>query len=425
MAYETGNATGPDNLLDKLRIFLLAQGWTVDDWSDETYNYRTVTGIDGAGKKLSVHKTGIADGTEMYFNFRSAVRGMVVQDSYTQIYGAKYFGELTGIALSGATGYSATEGHQIENISNAGGSPNKVYVNCNGSDNEHRLQVGNTVVISGTSGGYYDGSFTVVAVGSAAQFTIEHSWGATSTGTATGPRRFDRQVGAPVYDTYMHFAVSIVELSISAIPAYYFFTDGDTVVVVVEYVTGKCQFLCFGCLEKQGVYTGGQFFTGSFRSKYTYYDWLTNSTSSYAPWFFTANDASDYPNGAVYYDVDSLAAWRNSNTTAKDLVFPGVGGCRVNPYLRSGLACFFIKRSPNFYNAMAAMIPLYVLGKWADGYYSLLGWPKSIRQLNVSNYACGDELTYGGDTWKVFPATLENTAALVNPGVGFAIKKVV
>ena len=30
MSYETGTATDPNNLLDKLRIFALANGWTVD-----------------------------------------------------------------------------------------------------------------------------------------------------------------------------------------------------------------------------------------------------------------------------------------------------------------------------------------------------------------------------------------------------------
>lgn len=32
MAYQTGTATGPADLLDKLRAFLLANGWTIDAW---------------------------------------------------------------------------------------------------------------------------------------------------------------------------------------------------------------------------------------------------------------------------------------------------------------------------------------------------------------------------------------------------------
>ena len=64
----------------------------------------------------------------------------------------------------------------------------------------------------------------------------------------------------------LSWGVTMTELSTTAIPAYYFFQDGDTVTVVVEYTAGKYQWFCFGCLEKQGVYTGGQFFSGSLGS---------------------------------------------------------------------------------------------------------------------------------------------------------------
>lgn len=32
MAYETGAATGPNDLLDKLRLFAIGQGWVVNRW---------------------------------------------------------------------------------------------------------------------------------------------------------------------------------------------------------------------------------------------------------------------------------------------------------------------------------------------------------------------------------------------------------
>lgn len=39
MAYETSTATTPDGLLDALRVFALAQGWTVNRWESQTNGY--------------------------------------------------------------------------------------------------------------------------------------------------------------------------------------------------------------------------------------------------------------------------------------------------------------------------------------------------------------------------------------------------
>lgn len=54
MAYETGSASSPSDLLDKLRAFLLTNGWTIN-------SFITV----GSGKRLHVQKGAC------YFNFRS------------------------------------------------------------------------------------------------------------------------------------------------------------------------------------------------------------------------------------------------------------------------------------------------------------------------------------------------------------------
>lgn len=338
MAYETGTSTGPSDLLDKLRVFLVAQGWTVNGWADDTYNYSTPSGIDGTGKRLHVQKNA-ADGTVMYFNFRSAIRGLVVSNSFATSMSGRYYGELTGIAVNGSTGYN-------------------------------------------------------------------------------GSSHWDQQPGAPA------FANGVVELSTVAIPSYHFFADGDTVNVVVEYGAGKYQFLSFGCLEKQGAYTGGQFFSGSFASDQFYRNWTVSGW--YVPHYFTNTDSAGGISGSVYVNVDGTASWRKADSTTKEIVMPCVAGQRANAtYMRGGLCNFFWSKSPNFYNGLAAMGVLYVLLKRSDGNYSLLGWPKNIRSLNIVNYAAGQELTYGSETWLVFPASLEDETQTLNKNVGFAYKKVV
>lgn len=82
MAYETGSATGPNDMLIKLRDFAAAQGWTVN---------RDVAA--GSGRELCLSK-----GTA-YFNLRSYQNETIVINGSSQ--SGKY-----GIAVSGSDGYA-------------------------------------------------------------------------------------------------------------------------------------------------------------------------------------------------------------------------------------------------------------------------------------------------------------------------------
>jgi len=93
MSYEAGVSTGPNDLIDKLRIFLLAEGWTVNLFA-----------AIGAGYRLHVQKTA-SDSTVMYFNFRSAIAEtgvtLITEDN---VAGAN--GTVTGLLVNGSTGYA-------------------------------------------------------------------------------------------------------------------------------------------------------------------------------------------------------------------------------------------------------------------------------------------------------------------------------
>ncbi|CAO77826.1 structural phage protein [Pseudomonas virus Yua] len=82
MAYETGSATGPNDMLIKLRDFATAQGWTVN---------RDVAA--GSGRELCLSK-----GTS-YFNLRS------YQNENVTINGSGAAGRY-GIAINGSDGYA-------------------------------------------------------------------------------------------------------------------------------------------------------------------------------------------------------------------------------------------------------------------------------------------------------------------------------
>lgn len=267
--------------------------------------------------------------------------------------------------------------------------------------------------------GYYYGDVTGLLVNGSTGYNVANVW--------------DEQPGYPysqdvVGDGLNSMAMCMTEMSISAIPAYYFFTIDDTVNIVVETTSGIFQFMSFGLLEKQGVYTGGQFFSASYNSyapkrEYTYI------YAQNVPHYFAYLHNGDGSNGAVYVDMDSVSDFRISKSeTNPEIRFPCVVSTRGNESSsQSGLGAFFWSKSPNFYNNISSMMPIYVMGKRSDSNYSLLGWPSGVRFLNVLNYSAGQEITYGTETWKVFPEkSFSNYDTYAkNKNCGFAFKKVV
>lgn len=310
MSYQTGTATGPDDLLDKLRVFLLAEGWSVNDHS-----------VDGGGYRLHVQKT--LGGEASYFNLRSAINENIFGNSS---YPSGLDGHVTGLGINGSTGYSGALAWHAQ------------------------------------SGGTVDINYPTKTCGSV-----------------------------------LHM------MSTSAIPAYYFFTVGNTVNVVVEMTSGKVQSMSFGMIEKQGVFTGGQFFSAPYASSNCYSLYM-NATDDYSGSKISFAYKCERPNTFLYFDADDTASWKsNYDNYNSSLLCP----CPSHQYYADrysfqGLLAMFHVKSPNYYNSISSMAPVYLLGKRSDNNFSLLGWPEGIRYLNTQNYSMGQELTYGTETWKIF-----------------------
>ena len=244
-----------------------------------------------------------------------------------------------------------------------------------------------------------------------------------STGYAGGSL-WHMQPGKSVNGSAESMAMCMTQMSVTAIPAYYFFTpdsDSDTVHIAVEVTAGKYQFMSFGLLVKQGTFTGGQYFSASFASYSPYSDW---NGGTYAPNYFSACRLGS-KHGAVYMNVDATSSWRMSTgANYPEILWPCVVGQQGNVYYsKSGLASFFWSHAPNAYNAMAAMVPIYTLLKRDDDNYSLIGWPDGVRFLNTTNYDPAEEITYGAETWTVFHADSQ-VGDPINMYCGFAFKKV-
>lgn len=343
VGFYSGTSTGPNDLIDKLRLAAIAESWTVNAFS-----------AVGAGYRLHIQKTA-SDSTEMYFNLRSAIDEYGTTITMDNINSASY--KHTGLLVNGSTGYDVGE-----------------------------------------------------------------SW--------------DKQTGYLSNSDSNSFACSMTPMSVSAIPSYYFFFVGDSVHIVVEVTSGKFQMLSFGMLNKDGAgaYTGGMYFTGTITSMYGLADWLVSANvNQLTPRYFspatgTGGTASTFPaHGAVYVDVDSVAAWRqcrdyNGFHQSLFSCVSGGYGAWYNISTQRGFCSCFYGISPSFYNAMAPMAPCYTFLKRTDLNYSLAGWPDGVRHLNVTNYSPAQELTYGAEKWLVFPNSgIDKTPDY--PYAGFAFLK--
>lgn len=88
MAYETGTWLNPSDGLDKIRVFLIAQGWTVDSFV-----------VEAPGKRLHMHK-----GT-FYFNAKSSDGSAMLWQATQNMVGMPEIGFNVGTGYSAATSW--------------------------------------------------------------------------------------------------------------------------------------------------------------------------------------------------------------------------------------------------------------------------------------------------------------------------------
>jgi hypothetical protein len=154
MAYETGSATDRDDLLNKLRIFLVANGWT--------QNYFVT---DGGGYRLHISKNGI------YANFRTS------SGSNDSILTTNWSHNNTWFAMNVSTGYDETKSWSLQ--------PGAPYCPFGAPGS-----LASGFLITGSIISYYffaqDNSFDVVAEITSGVFRSMHAGELTKFGSYTG-----------------------------------------------------------------------------------------------------------------------------------------------------------------------------------------------------------------------------------------------
>lgn len=354
------------DLLGTVKTFLQTNGWTINKWELDEQGYTAWSGLDYTGAmRLHVQKTA-SDSTVMYFNFKSVKRGVIFEDyfNFTSPINGRYYSEIRGIGINGSTGYNA----------------------------------GN-------------------------------SW--------------DKQPGYPVSKgTSKSVGACITEVPASGSNNYYIFYYTDSCVIVVQIGANRFMYLAFGLLEKSGVYTEGQFYAGSVESyQPSLRYWYESSNKRYA-WrsAFLGNIIGGYTGVdstlAIYLNIDGSAAWRhngqegNGDTSTEVSLQTGV----QVPYSKTAekyainLNEFIYDRSPNHFNGVSILAPVYIFVRRATERYTYIGKPEGIRVLNRSLYSSAAEFSIVSDTWKVFPAfdIADELSTITNfsSHVGFAFLKV-
>jgi hypothetical protein len=254
-----------------------------------------------------------------------------------------------------------------------------------------------------------------------------------------GSNQWEEQPGAPVagsLSTYCGGAIQGIPVTGGNC---WFFQNGDTVTIVVEYATGSFMWMAFGCLEKAGTYTGGQFYSASMTSYAPGYQFgrvTSDHRSDYRTAFMADINTANYAGSAAYFNADSVADWRHSG-------YEGNQSSDYSHYLRCGaqtpweddlywtrdkntMSHFVYDRTPNAFNGQHVLFPLLFWGKRASGRWSPLGKPTGIRSIGMGTLSAEKEFSIESDTWKVFPANCMYETGYdsnLNKKVGFAVKK--
>jgi len=357
MAYATGTATDPHDALDKLRTFLVANGWAQNGWADDDTGYDTGwTGLGSPdGKRLHVSRaSSVANGSvDMYFNFKSCIYTIPFEDNEPNTTGnlGDQYSAVDGIAINGSTGYDGGETWDYQ----PGGIVNEAAKSSG-------------CCITGMIESYIN--YWFYQNGDCTHAIFEISIG-----------------------KFMHMAFGCLDKA--------------------GTIAGG-QF-CMASID--GYHPNRNYnalTTSRFRTRFGVYHDETP-----AGWVLLTNIDGDSlwsPIGETttnYVHISrSIAIAPNEQDDVGSAAYPDGD--------LAGLGEMIVSSGPNTFNGLAAMMPFYIFARRTSTNYSLLGWPADIRYICCESYDPGAELTLGADTWMVFPMHCKTTdgGAVVNGGPG-------
>lgn len=237
------------------------------------------------------------------------------------------------------------------------------------------------------------------------------SLGYVSAGTGVGSHTDDS--GNLAAETGAITSGHVIDIDNGPYTAYHFFDDNSGTYpylhVVVEYDADFFRHFTMGQIEKFGTWTGGEFACGNTvadgsanepyrRTKFHPFDGncTSNSIGGYLHVEGLPNQAGSGKWG-VFGDYETSRG-NDTAAVARAVIW---GGVRNGP-ITLDANTFPISSAQAFVPFQPITVTYCDTSTTPDHHY-LLGFAPDMRSVNIDSYVPGEEITFGGDTWKIFP----------------------
>lgn len=199
---------------------------------------------------------------------------------------------------------------------------------------------------------------------------------------------------------------------------FYAHSDPPLILCVVKYNVLWYQYLCWGRLVRYGAYTGGHFCAaswgypgGAFENSSTYDVAGGLNGGGAGPMFGLRRNPGTFSpaqtGGALlrcnigadkdwFTDDQNVAQdnWRTAKVQWNGNAATGNEPCTNRP---------LPERMVKSWNGQLTLLPIDPRCQRADGFWSLVGHVPGVRLARLDNHDPEDEVTIGGEVWKLFP----------------------
>lgn len=246
---------------------------------------------------------------------------------------------------------------------------------------------------------------------------LYHGWHAYATGVLRHVASTDFNAGA-ASNAQPGTAAAVDSNSWTAGPftAYHFFVTADYIHVVVELSAGNFVHFCHGELDpavpaQRCAYVQATNWIGS----------PYNGDPSYSE-HSVPFDGRSISNSRGRYLTDLGAGLQWLQQTSDDSVSPrAIGTARG-----SGLsASLFTRAAASAISGQVPLLPLYILAESGSSeLFHVVGVPRDVREVNLTNLSPGQLMTIGSDEWLCFPLRVKSAVSGVSSGVyGLAYRR--
>ena len=239
-------------------------------------------------------------------------------------------------------------------------------------------------------------------------------------GSASNPGRYMGTYNYPAYGAGGNMGQANASAKLltngmgsSAFVAHHLFGGPNHLHAVVETISGTFKHFGIGQVDKLGTVTTGVYAHGS-NWGYSATNINNKDSTAHAVAFDSTESVTrNGPSLSVRCDSDGITnRYLDPNLSSSGAVACGWRNPSVSPLYGP-----ILELLPSTMTGRAVLFPLMLSVGRGSNLYSPFGIVPDIRVLRMDNFAPGDAITIGSDTWRVFPVIRKNgTASDVNSG---------